>query len=95
MSVWVRSWPFSAAVRASGCDEREGGARKSVRRKGVELDDVETMVCGAKSGVSSIVTKGGMVVVIDEISGMSENDFMRFPGRGMWLVMIVFVAHVD
>jgi hypothetical protein len=71
MSVCVRSWSFRAALRASGCAEREGGARKRVRGRSVDVE-VEVVVGGVKSGVSSIVKNGGMAVRMDWAGGMCE-----------------------
>jgi hypothetical protein len=59
MSVRLRSWPSRARFSASGCEERDGGARNSVR------EEVADGARGAKSGVSSIVTDGAMFVQLE------------------------------
>lgn len=61
MSVAFRSCAASTLFKASGCAERDGGARRRVRDSCLVGMVAEGM---SKSGVLSIVTEGAMVAML-------------------------------
>ena len=60
MSVALRSWASMMLLSFSGCEEREGGERRSVRGVTAVFDEV--VVAKLKSEVVSRVTEGDISV---------------------------------